>query len=549
MRVWLLITLCWLSVPMLAQDNPIQLSGTVGAEMRAYRYGTFNTARENFFVRIYGRPTVQINNWKLPFSFNLGDYQKRYKQAFNKYGVSPTNGWLTFHLGHRTVPFSSLTLGHHNFLGGGVEIEPEERNEAGIRAAAIYGKFLKAVEPDTANPLFTPLSYRRSGHAARVGYGSQGEFIDLIYFSAQDNLESVEFDPDAQHTTPAANTVIGINGALNIIENLHAELEVAFSGYTRDTRLPDASAPDILNASLLSPFMDQNLSTLYTSAIKSSLEYRFSNHQLNLHYQRINPGYRTMGAYFFRDDVERIRLGGRFKLAQNKLMLMPELGWEHNDLLRSKLIRNGRTIFGLRSYYRHDQLTITGNYRNYLVNLRQRVATPTDSLLLRQVNTNMGINATQRLGENSDRSISGGIRYMATGQHAMDTTLRQYRNIGFNGQYRMKLAAPEIDLTAGARINIIRMPFFNSTRYQPFVRAGSKLANEQLHLNLNLAAILATSGGSFANTGWRTIVSGSYQLFENHRLTTRIAYLWNVPTGISSSFSEFQGNVGYRVRF
>lgn len=545
----MLILLWLISFSLTAQEDGVSLSGRAGAEMRAYRYGTFNTAQENFFVRIYGRPTVQINNWKLPFSFNLGDYQKRYKQAFNKYGVSPTNGRLTFHLGHRTVPFSSLTLGHHNFLGGGVEIEPEERNEAGIRAAAVYGKFLKAVEPDTANPLFTPLSYSRTGYAARLGYGSKQEFIDLIYFSGSDNPESVDFDPDAQSKTPAANTVLGLNGAIDIISDLRAGLEVAFSGYTRDTRLPESTAPGIFNATLLAPFIDQNLSTLYTSAIKSSLEYRFSNHQLNLHYQRINPRYRTMGAYFFRDDVERIRLGGRFKLAQNKLMLMPELGWEHNDLLQSKLIRNGRTIFGLRSYYRHDQLTITGNYRNYLVNLRQRAATPTDSLLLRQVNTNLGINATQRLGENNDRSISGGIRYMATGQHAMDTTLRQYRNFGINGQYRMKLAAPEMDLTAGARVSIIRMPFFNSTRYQPFIRAGTKLVNEQLQLDINLAAILATTAGSFANTGWRTIVNGSYRLFENHRLTARIAYLWNVPAGVSASFSEFQGNVGYRVRF
>lgn len=549
MRTGILILLWLISFSLMAQEDGISLSGTAGAEMRAYRYGTFNTARENFFVRIYGRPTVQINNWTLPFSFNLGDYQKRYKQAFNKYGVSPTNGWLTFHLGHRTVPFSSLTLGHHNFLGAGVEIAPEQRQEAGIRAAAVYGKFLKAVEPDTANPLFTPLSYSRTSYAARLGYGSKQEFIDLIYFSASDNLESVDFDPDVQNKTPAANTVLGLNGAIDIFSDLHAELEVAFSGYTRDIRLPEAAAPGIFNATILAPFIDQNLSTQYTSAIKSSLEYRFSSHQLNLHYQRINPGYRTMGAYYFRDDVERIRLGGRFKLAQNRLMLMPEIGWEHNDLLRSKLISNGRTIFGVRTYYRHEKLSVTGNYRNYLVNLRQQAATPTDSLLLRQVNTNLGLNVTQRLGENSDRSISGGIRYMATGQHAMDTTPRQYRNFGFNGQYRMKLATPEIDLTAGARINIIRMAFFNSTRYQPFVRAGSKLINDQLQLDLNLAAILATTGGSFANTGWRTIVNGSYHLFENHWLTARIAYLWNVPTGINSSFSEFQGNVGYRVRF
>jgi hypothetical protein len=37
--------------------------------------------------------------------------------------------------------------------------------------------------------------------------------------------------------------------------------------------------------------------------------------------------------------------------------------------------------------------------------------------------------------------------------------------------------------------------------------------------------------------------------WKQHQLTARIAWLYNNPTGFGSSYTEWQGQVGYRVSF
>jgi hypothetical protein len=69
----------------------------------------------------------------------------------------------------------------------------------------------------------------------------------------------------------------------------------------------------------------------------------------------------------------------------------------------------------------------------------------------------------------------------------------------------------------------------------------------KLDVSYNMGMIFTYVGGASANTGWRNILNLGFQTFERHRLSARLAWFVNAPAVLGGSFTELQGNIGYRV--
>ena len=86
--------------------KPIQLSGTINLQLESYSANGIDNRKKPFSWMISGTPVLTILGVQMPFSFLFSNFENRYYQPFNQYGISPKYKWITVHAGYRNIQFS-----------------------------------------------------------------------------------------------------------------------------------------------------------------------------------------------------------------------------------------------------------------------------------------------------------------------------------------------------------------------------------------------------------------------------------------------------------
>lgn len=179
----------------------------------------------------------------------------------------------------------------------------------------------------------------------------------------KDNVNSISAVPDERQITPKENMVISIEGGVKILEDLEVRAEYASSGITQDTRADALSGG---NRNLTGLFLSNRASTEYFSAIRAGLDYGVRNSNIGLAYERVEPGYETLGAYFFNNDLESITLNGSTKSFDNTMNVVLNIGYQRDDLNNQRQQTSKRTVGSLNLSYNPSEIfTITASYSNF----------------------------------------------------------------------------------------------------------------------------------------------------------------------------------------
>ncbi|MBS1598598.1 MAG: hypothetical protein JST75_10275 [Bacteroidetes bacterium] len=371
-------------VEQMIHAKPFVLSGSVDATAIFYNANGIPNRYLPFNYVITGSPVISIYGWRIPFSFIIGKQQNSFSQPFNQFGMSPTYKWITVHAGYRSLNFSPFTLAGHTFLGGGVELNPGK-----FRFAVMYGQFNKATSLDTAQSLyFSNFSYRRTGGAIKIGYGTQNNFIDLIALKAKDDPSSIKMSKgfiDSSGITPAENTVVGYNMRLSIWkQHLSFESDGAMSLYTNDINSPLVQDSSFDNdVKKISRIVRVNTSSELYGAIEAAIRYKTRNFSLRFQYRHIDPGYQSMGAYFLNNDLESYTVAPSFTLFKSRLRFSGSLGIQHDDLAKSKRARSKKIIGSANlSAEITRQFGIDLSFSNYSINQTVKTIRFADSLKL-----------------------------------------------------------------------------------------------------------------------------------------------------------------------
>ncbi len=177
-------------------------------------------------------------------------------------------------------------------------------NPGKFRFGMVYGRFRKS------NQLFqeaidTTQTFNRKGLAARIGFGSEKNFLDLVVMQIKDDTTRVSPQLPSGYFPAEQNVVTGLNNMITFSDRLSLENEIAASVFTTDMqaagfdKLEEEPALRTVNR-----FIPINQSSEFLTAIRSALQYRAGSTAVKLEYRRIDPGYRTMGAYYFSNDAE-----------------------------------------------------------------------------------------------------------------------------------------------------------------------------------------------------------------------------------------------------
>src|SRR5690606_37295295 len=289
------------------------------------------------------------------------------------------------------------TLSGHQFTGLGVDLTPN----GPFKISAMYGRFLRASEYDIDDPQSVP-SYERFGFGVKTSYDFQDiASVGFIFVHAKDDENSITNPvPVELALSPMENTVASVETRFNLFEKAKIEVEYAVSGVTNDTRLNGESSGGILSFAL-----NENESTNYFNAVRAQFTYPAGNGSVGAGYERVDPEYRTFGAYFFNNDLENVTVNVNQSIFEGKLGISANAGFQRDNLDNAKSSELQRLVASLNLNYTHsEKLSFTGSYSNFqsYTNIRDQFDyinqvsefENLDTLNYRQIsqNANLGVN-------------------------------------------------------------------------------------------------------------------------------------------------------------
>lgn len=548
------------SIEQVGQGQILRVSGGVNTNHVFYTRSDTIERRDPYNYFVTGNLNFDLYGWSVPLSFTYSNQNTSFQQPFNQYGLTPTYKWITAHAGWSAMTFTPYTLGGHVFLGGGVELNLDSP----WNFKAMYGRLIKPVAEDTTREDRPEPAYRRMGYGFMGGYKKGNDYVDLILFRAADEINSIPLVTDTLALPPQENLVLSIRGGKQLFGKVVLNMEYAISGLTEDTRQPDSAAVERNVFSLAGPLFTQKPSSAYYDAFKTSLNYQGKAYVLGVAYERIDPGYATLGAYFFNNDLENITVNLNTRLLRDKVNLGFNLGTQRNNLDDTELSSTRRWVGSTNlAVAASPRLNLSASYSNFttFTNARQPFELINnvtqydllDTLNFRQISQNANINAFYLLkqGEEVRQNLSLNLSAQNSSdeQNGVDQGSGN-RFYNLNTSWALQLLPQNMSMTVAFNASKNDAGEIQTTTLGPTVAVNRSFLEKKLRGTLSLSYNQTQSNGELVNRVTNARANASYTLKEKHNFNLSIIVLNRGAAGSNPNpFTEYTTTFSYSYSF
>lgn len=439
------------------------------------------------------------------------------RQSMNRVGFSWSWEWGKVKAGTVSPDYSKYSLGGTTLRGGAVELTPGPFN-----LAFSGGKAQQAVSPSTSRG-FRQASFERWLYAARVGVG-QGErsHFHLIGTLGRDVESSLDEFGSAR---PSENLTVTPDIGISMFDGrLRVETEATLSAFTRDTRTREVSVGVPVPEVLFTPRVGSRVDYAGLSQLEVDLEA----FQLDAAYERVQPGFRSLGLSRVRSDQEIIRLNPQLQLLDGKLAVGVDLKRTRNNLLGQRAVQERQRQIGGNVRARLSRrVTISGSYRR--VSSRQK---PTSESSLSQ---SLGRRFTSQVA-----SVSPTVTLRSGSVTHSISLSGNYQSLNVRSQTLSGEAARAL---TGARLSSGNLT--TTTSYSLSFPSGLSLSLSGNYLRSGARRLVTKSYGGTLSAGYA---------FLDRKLQVNLSGGWSAnrtrPTGQSQTASQPRatGPVGSRER-
>ncbi len=427
--VFLLLLICFCKIQFLhGQDlskigkaKPFTISGNIGGGLNFYSSNETSYTRDPFTWDLYGNFTPTVYNFSFPFSFVINQYSKSYTTPFAQFGISPTYKWVKLDLGYRNISMSPFTFDGQNFKGVGIELTPKK-----FRFAAFYGSLNKAISEDTTAGQLAMPQYGRKGYGGRIGYGTNSNHFDLIYFHASDDSSSIKLINDTLTVRPQENTVIGASFKFTFLKKIIWSADLAASAISQDFAAPKVNKDTLTKTldKLFYNFINFRNSTTTSYAGQTLLTLLLKNFNTTFGYRRVESGFQSLGTPYMLNDVEVFQWNGGTTLAKGKVNINANFNDQHNDL--SKLLASQlNTATGSLNLWAMMSTHASLSISTTAISLQQKDGTQqiNDSVRENQVIFNVAVTPSFNFGNPAAmQSVTPSITYSLLDDHNVVTS-------------------------------------------------------------------------------------------------------------------------------
>ena len=497
-----------------------------------------------------------LKGFSMPVSYNLtnmgGSYS--YPTFGNRLSLHPTYRWVTGHLGDFTMSFSPYTFNGHMVRGAGVDVLIDKK----VKVSAFYGILNQAVQYDSTN-LTLPAAYKRIGYGVNALYNAGKSTAGVSYFIGKDQQGSIQQIPDSLRIYPKQNVALGLKLGQRFNSNFMVEGEYGLSITTEDARINDQTQRNLNALGLI----HVNQSSDQRSAYKVRGSYTFLKNTIGLGYERVAPGYQTMGAYYFNNDFENFTVDYARMFFKGKTQLSAKGGVQRDNLDKSKAGTTQRYIGSLQvstPIGQKIQLTVNfSNFQNYMRirsqfdNINQALPrTAADSLNYVQVNNNVNTNVSYLLQRTKERvqNILLNLNFQKSsskqgGQDVAGAGITMYNTmLGYN----LNLVAQRISMTASFNTTVTQIQV-TTFIYGPTISVNKRLVKDQLMVGLSTSYNRSSASDALQSEiiNLRSTIGFTYK--KRHTLSQSCLYQYRNQLQQGTIDGDFTGTITYAFNF
>lgn len=542
-----IVKLCAQDLDQIGKGKPFTISG--GASLNQVFYTSFghDQRRDPYSYVASANLALSLYGWTVPLSFTFSNQGGYFQQPFNQYSAHPSYKAIHTHIGYVSASYSPYTVSGHNFLGAAVDYEPEGK----IKCSALYGRFLKAVKYDSASANIP--AYERMGYGAKVQFMHENNSVQVTLFHAEDKNENLLL-PDTLTVNPQENLVLSLGASTILFSKFLLRGEVASSAISSDKNAPAESRDDFF--SRWSPLYTTRVTTSFYNAWKANLDYQQQAFTIGLGYERVEPNYKTFGAYYFNNDLENITINASTALADGKLSVASSLGVQHDNLDKTKVSTLRRSVGSINiNFSPSEKLGFTGSYSSFqtFTNIQPQFQqldqlSPyrnIDTLNFTQISHSGSLSANCAL--RSDDSKKQSINIIASVQAAADRQSDVVQNSGtvfynVNGTYSVSgQSGTTFAVSFNGSLN--RSEATESLIIGPMISISRAFFEKKLKANFS-TNYLKTTDKETSSTIVTSRLGGSVKLVKRSNLNMNLSALHRQMQS-KDNFFELTAMIGY----
>nr|WP_315033183.1 hypothetical protein [uncultured Chryseobacterium sp.] len=545
------------------KKKPFKISGGISANSVFYSSNVYS-GRAPFTYFLNGNLNLGLYRWTMPVSYSFTNqgshlgYQVPFK--FNRVSIAPKYKWIKAYIGDANMTFSPYTFNGLLFTGAGVELTPHMP----LKVAVMTGRLNKAVEDD-GNHNTIP-AYRRIGYGAHIRWEKEKYKLGLIGFYAKDDRGSLSVAPDAKGVLPQENLVLSMTGSFRMDKNLEVYGEYANTALVADVRAISTGA---VKKGIASKFLASNSSLQSYSAYNGGVNLKLTKGMIGVRYERIDPGYRTLGAYYFNNDLENITFNAAFTLLKDRLALSGNIGRQRDNLDGHKFKQTSRWVGAVNANLKaSDKLMITASYSNFTMFTNKQlnqfntvnnnpllIQQPKDSIDYKQISQNTNINVNYVISSTKEKVQNININYSLNDMVNRENGIVRRGGLSrfHNANINYSLGFPEKKMNIATSFNFTHI-YAASQRsgiWGPAVTLTKSFLKED-KLKTSIGASYNHSGSTTANiqvTNFR--LGANYIPWKRHSFDLNFIQMFRKTDQAieNSGLNEMTCTVGYHYSF
>lgn len=483
------------------------------------------------------------------FAYTNNQATANLSQPFNRLSLSPSYKWVQAYLGYASMQFSPYTLSGHEFFGAGVELSPENTP---WKVAAMYGRFKKMVRPDST--ILTP-SYRRMGGGFKIGYSAPKATVSFNLLKAKDDDASLRFNKgDSTYIAPQDNLAGSMDIQVKLPHGISVAAEYGISALNRHVQKNDSTS-----LSLPDRIICTNGDLAVHHAFKTSIAQSSNWGRIGATYERVDPNYFTLGAYYFTNDFENVTADISSSIIK-WLHFSASAGTQRDNLEQQKINTNRRAIYALNTtsplskrltlalgfsnlqsfvHIRdaYDQINQTNEYQNL------------DTLNFTQLNLSASSNINYILANNKAQrqNLNVALSYQEASEQQND----DHRYIGsriYNGAFTYQIAfiPSKLNLTSTVSHNLNHTPVLRLSVTSYNLSIQKTLWGNLKYSLTNTYSRSTNHNGTHSNI-YNVRMSNAYTLNKKHNFNLSLSMLYN--NGPNKQTTLYSANFAYSYIF
>ena len=465
--------------------RPVTFSGSLGIISEGYAVSGIDARRPPGMGRIMLNTNFTLFGLSSGFNMIYSTDDNALRQSMNRFYFHGTWRWLTLSVGDVSPRFSKYSLGGVTVRGGMIDIDP-----GAISLSATAGRTRRAVE-FSDKPGFREPSFEQWLYAARLGFGKQGgtqfALTGVYVHDAEASIENWGALTPAENLsiTPEFNLSF-FDGAFFLTSNMTVSL------FTRDITTEELDVRDIPGAEYITGLFTPRSGSRVDYAGEITANVNAGPVRITGGYERVQPGFRSLGLGHIRSDQELIRVRPQVRLMNGRVSLGGNFTSGRNNLLETRISTTGRQQIGVNA------------------NLRLSQSLNMSLSFMQMENENRPVDKTiEGANEMHQKQLSRNFMVVPT---LVIRSGNMAHSVSFNGSYQV------LDDQSSAVLDGTRQPV-EFTNISTGLTYGTSFPSG---LSVNLSGnLLRNEMGESTNTGYSFNTSAGYGFFER-RLTTSL---------------------------